>query len=292
MTSSISSTANKNDDGSYGWEKSVTDVNNVDENFANARDLGYTRMNYARVTAVAELGKYNEKDTYKIQVQSNGKLSISLRDSGAEESVLDLGEYEDYLDQLKQQTDLEGYAAEQEKKQAELEENGVLSTTAPNLTLKVYQVKNGKQVLIADSTADKDSKEYENLKALLTGEYKATAGDYYFEVGKSEEASDSEDYPYAMQILQGTDYKHDYVMTQADSEDTTNETITNTPSSGSGSTSMISAAYAAQIQAVQNQGAADLLSAGASNLSSLTSDDDGNSLANSLFSSLISSSNG
>ena len=107
-----------------------------------------------------------------------------------------------------------------------------------------------------------------------------------------EEASDSEDYPYAMQILQGTDYKHDYVMTQADSEDTTNETITNTPSSGSGSTSMISAAYAAQIQAVQNQGAADLLSAGASNLSSLTSDDDGNSLANSLFSSLISSSNG
>lgn len=190
----------------------------------------------------------------RIQVQSNGKLSISLRDSGAEESVLDLGEYEDYLTELRQQTDPEGYAEEQEKAQEELEKNGVLSTTAPNLTLKVYQIKNGKEVLIADSTADKDSKEYENLKNLLTGEYKATSGDYYIEVGKNEDALSNEEYPYAIQILQGTSYKHDYVMTQAASEDTKNETITTPPSTTSGSTSLISASYAAQIQAIQDQG--------------------------------------
>lgn len=213
MASSISSSTNLNDDGSYGWEKSVTDVNNIDESLANARDLGYTRLNYARVTAVAELGKYNEKDTYKIQVQSSGKLSISLRNAGAEENVLDLSSYEEYLDELRQQTDPEGYAAEQKKAQEELENTDLLATTAPDMTMKVYQIKNGKEVLIADSTADKDSTEYQNLKALITGEYKATAGDFYIEIGKTEEADNKIDYPYAVQILQGTTFKHDYVMT-------------------------------------------------------------------------------
>ncbi len=289
MVSSISSTTNLNDDGSYGWEKSVTDVNNVDESLANARDLGYTRLNYARVTAVAELGKYNERDIYKIQVQSNGKLSISLRNSNGDDNVLDLSSYEEYLDELKQQTDPEGYAAEQEKAQKELENTNLLETTAPDMTLKVYQVKNGKQVLIADSTADTDSTEYQNLKALITGEYKATAGDFYIEVGKTEDADNSADYPYAIQILQGTSYKHDYVMTQADSEDTANKTISTTPATTTNSTttSTISASYAAQIQAVRDEGAANLLAAGYSNMASITSSDD-DSTASSLFSGLLS----
>lgn len=170
MVSSISSSTNLNDDGSYGWEKSVTDVNNIDESLANARDLGYTRLNYARVTAVAELGKYNQKDTYKIQVQSSGKLSISLRNAGAEENVLDLSSYEEYLDELRQQTDPKGYAAEQKKAHEKLENTDLLATTVPDMTMKVYQIKNGKEVLIADSTADKDSTEFQNLKALITGE--------------------------------------------------------------------------------------------------------------------------
>lgn len=103
------SVSNKDENGVAGWEKSVVDVNNIDESFSNARDLGYTRLNYARVTAIAELGKYNERDIYKIQVQSNGKMSISLRSSDTtDEKVLDLSEYEEYLDNLKQQLDPEG----------------------------------------------------------------------------------------------------------------------------------------------------------------------------------------
>lgn len=290
MTSSISSTTNVDENGVAGWEKNVTDVNNIDESFANARDLGYTRLNYSRITTIAQLGEYNERDIYKVQVQSNGKLSISLRNEGVEENVLDLSEYEQYLDELKQQLDPEGYAEEQAAQKAEQEDLDLLETTAPGMTLKVYMVKNGKEVLIADSTAEKDSEEYQNMSAILSGDYRATKGNYYIEVGKTEDADPKADHPYAMQILQGTTYKHDYVMTQSDSADTTNKEISTTQDTSLNSTtgtSAISAAYAAQIQAVRDEGAANLLASGASNLSSLTADDS-NSNATALFSALLS----
>ncbi len=290
MTSSISSTTNVDENGVAGWEKNVTDVNNIDESFANARDLGYTRLNYSRITTIAQLGEYNERDIYKVQVQSNGKLSISLRNEGVEENVLDLSKYEQYLDELKQQLDPEGYAEEEAAQKAEQEDKALLEETAPGMTLKVYMVKNGKEVLIADSTAEKDSEEYQNMTAILSGDYRATKGNYYIEVGKTEDADPKADHPYAMQILQGTTYKHDYVMTQSDSADTTNKEISTTQDTSLSSTtgtSAISAAYAAQIQAVRDEGAANLLAAGASNLSSLTADDS-SSNASALFSALLS----
>lgn len=270
--------------------KNVTDVNNIDESFANARDLGYTRLNYSRITTIAQLGEYNERDIYKVQVQSNGKLSISLRNEGVEENVLDLSEYEQYLEDLKKQLDPEGYAEEQAAQKAEQEDKDLLEATALGMTLKVYMVKNGKEVLIADSTADKDSEEYQNMSAILSGDYRATKGNYYIEVGKTEGADPKADHPYAMQILQGTTYKHDYVMPQNDSADTTNKEISTTQDTSLNSTtgtSAISAAYAAQIQAVRDEGAANLLAAGASNLSSLTADDS-SSNASALFSALLS----
>lgn len=142
MSSSISGVTNKDEYGKYSWEKTVVDVNNVDESFANARDLGYTRLNYARVTAVASIDKYNTVDNYKIQVQSNGKLSIGLRNTDSkDENVLDLSEYEEYLDNLKKQLDPEGWQAEQDKKMEELENQNVLDPTAPGMTLKIYATK-------------------------------------------------------------------------------------------------------------------------------------------------------
>ncbi len=294
MTSSISSVTNKDENGISSWEKSVTDVNNIDESFANARDLGYTRLNYARVTTVASLGKYNERDIYKIQLQSNGNLSISLRNTaGSDEKVLDLSQYEQYLEDLKKQLDPEGYAEEQAAKEKELAEMDLLETTAPDMTLKVYMVKNGKQVLIADSSAEKGSDEYENMSAILKGEYKATKGYYYIEVGKTEDADNSEDYPYAMQVLQGTKYKHDYVMTQADSADTTNKEISTMQDSSLSSTSAygtttISAAYAAQIQAISYDGAANMLAAGYTNMANIKAGS--SSAAVKLFSTILNNS--
>lgn len=181
MVSSISGSTNVDDKGINHWEKTVTDVNDVDEKFSNARDLGYMRLNYARVSAIGNLAKYDTQDIYKIQVQSNGKLTIGLR-SGSEsddESVLDLSEYQQKLDELKKQTDPEGYAKEQAEKKKKEEAYGLLGANGEGLQMQVYMKKNGKEVLIGDTTADKDSKEYANMEKILNGEYRAKQGDYY-----------------------------------------------------------------------------------------------------------------
>lgn len=284
MTSSISGVTNKDDKGVYSWEKTVKDVNNVDESFANARDLGYTRLNYARITAVGKLGKYDSKDIYSLQVQSNGKLSLSLRNTNAEdEKVLDLSKYEEKIDEIKKMLDPEGWKAEQEKKQAELEKMDLLDTTAKGMTVKVYTVKNGRQVLVGDSTAEKGTKERDNLDAMLKGEYKAQKGNYYIEVGTQDGYEFDEDPAYAMQILQGTTYKHDYIMTETVSDDTKNKKITKTPSQNSAS-GALSPANALLIQAGRYQSTAQMLSVGYMNMASINSKKDS---VSQLFSTLL-----
>lgn len=292
MSSTISGATNQDDKGIYSWEKGVTDVNNIDESLGNARDLGYTRLNYARVTAVAQLGKYNEKDIYKIQVQSNGKLSISLRNtSGSDEKVLDLSKYENSINELKQKLDPEGYAKQKEEEAAKLAEAGLLGTTAPNMYIKVYAIKGNKEVVIADSTADKDSDEYKNAEALITGEYRATKGDIYIEIGHLEDADVSDGIPYALQIMQGTSHKHDYIMTQSDSSDTKNKKLSTQKDqalmTSAGGTYSISAAYAAQIQAVRDEGAANMLVNGYLNMASINNSKNTDSKQFSIFSNLL-----
>lgn len=141
MTSSISGTSNVKDGIAY-WEKQVKDVNDVDEKFSNSRDLGYLRLNYSRLTAVGSLAKYDKEDNYKVTVQSNGKLSISIRNASAEdEKVLDLSKYEEALDELKKQTDPEGWAKEQEEKKQKEAEQNLIEVTAPGMQMQVYMVK-------------------------------------------------------------------------------------------------------------------------------------------------------
>ncbi|MGN0914293.1 MAG: hypothetical protein ACI4OW_05310 [Alphaproteobacteria bacterium] len=284
MVSSIPKTTNRDENGVYGWEKTVKDVNNIDETFANARDLGYTRLNHARVTAVGKLGKYDSKDIYSIQVQSNGKLSIALRNTNAEEEkVLDLSKYEEKLDEIKKMLDPEGWQAEQDKKQKELEETDLLDTTAKGMTLKVYTVKNGRQVLLADSTAEKGSKEREVLEEILKGDYRAKAGNYYIEVGTQDGYEFDEDPAYAMQIMQGTTFKHDYVLTETVSNDTKNKKISTVPSETT-SSGNLSAGNAMLIQAQRYQSTAQMLAVGYLNMADIQNKQ--NSAAK-LFSSLL-----
>lgn len=103
MATTVSTTIPADNSSLGYWEKTVTDVNNVDESFANARDLGYTRLNYARVSVVGKLSEYyDSSDMYKIQLQSNGTVSLSIKGGdSSNEKVLDLSAYEQKLDELK-----------------------------------------------------------------------------------------------------------------------------------------------------------------------------------------------
>ena len=197
MTSSISGTSNVKDGIAY-WEKQVKDVNDVDEKFSNSRDLGYLRLNYSRLTAVGSLAKYDKEDNYKVTVQSNGKLSISIRNASAEdEKVLDLSKYEEALDELKKQTDPEGWAKEQEEKKQKEAEQNLIEVTAPGMQMQVYMVKNGREVLVGDSSAEKGDDLRDNLDAMLKGEYKATKGVYYIKVSRDDTVGKNEDIKYA-----------------------------------------------------------------------------------------------
>lgn len=269
MVSSISGATNVDDKGINHWEKTVTDVNDVDEKFSNARDLGYMRLNYARVSAIGNLAKYDTQDIYKIQVQSNGKLTIGLR-SGSEsddESVLDLSEYQQKLDELKKQTDPEGYAKEQAEKKKKEEAYGLLGANGEGLQMQVYMKKNGREVLIGDTTADKDSKVYANMEKILNGEYRAKSGDYYIKISRSDEIDSRKEVPYLLQVKQGDSYKHDYITKEQASKDTKNKKKSTVPMTNVGGT--LSAVNALQIQAQRYQTAAQMLQVGYMNMADI-----------------------
>ena len=294
MSTNISGVTNKDDSGHYSWEKSVVDINDVDEAFGTARDLGYTRLNYARVTTVSTLDKYDTKDMYAIQLQSNGNLRATIKSGGNDDKVLDFSKYEKKLEEIKRLLDPAGYAQEELDKLKEQEKIDIFEENAPDLYMKVYMVQRGKPVLIADSTADKDSELYQNAEAIMNGEYRAKKGNYYIESGYKEGVDiPREGTPYALQVMQGTDFKHDYVTKEMKSEDSKNKETTSRPdmelqsaTTGSYGTMTISAAYAAQIQAQSYVNTAAMLSDAYLNIASITASksEDKGAL---LFSSLL-----
>ena len=272
-------------DGVAGWDKSVTDINNIDESFANARDLGYSRRNNTRVSVIGRLGKYDDRDLYKIQVQSNGKIFLNLRaGDSSDDSVLDLSKYELKLKEfeasmaamgIKQdeiaaniiKTPLDKAKAEvaKMKEAREKEKAGLLDDLAPGMTVKVYMQKGNKTVCIGDTTADKNSKEYATMKSILSGDYKAKKGMYYIEVSSEDKLR--EEMPYVMQLKQGDKYINDYLVTEAKSQDSKNETISTT--STTSSSEQISAAYVAQIQAQRYEATTTMMTSAYTNLASI-----------------------
>lgn len=260
------------DASSQYWEKTLTDMNNVDESFANARDLGYSRLNYSRLTAIGTLAKVDKVDIYKTNVISNrGKLSISVRTGGEDSKVLDLSTYETYLNQLKQQTDPEGYEKEKAEKKKEQAEKSSLELTAPGVRIEVYSTnRQGKQVLVADSAEDEGSELRENLELMLTGEYEASKGTYYIKISRDETVDSDEEMPYALQIKMGDTFKHDYVAIEQPSEDTNNGKESKIPltTSSGGSLSVVNAL---QIQASRYQATAQMLQVGYQNMASIYS---------------------
>lgn len=269
-TSSISGTGNIKDGVAY-WEKQVKDVNDIDEKFANARDLGYVRLNHSRTTAIGSLAKNDSSDIYKIALQSNGKLGISIRNGeGEEEKVLDLSKYEQELDNLKKQNDPVGWAKEQEEKRLKEAEEELLSITAPGMQAQVYMMQNGREVLIGDSSAEKGTKLRDAFEEMIKGDYKAKKGTYYVKLSRDETVGKNDELKYALQLKMGDKVKHDYVLTESVSEDTKNKKNTRVPSMADYTgTGALSGVNALQIQATKYQATAQMLAVGYLNMADI-----------------------
>ncbi len=145
--------------GDY-YEKNVADVNNVDESFDNARDLGYLRHQTYRVSVAGALSaNFDATDIYKIQIQSNNKLTLSFRNSEAKgsEKVLNLDKYNEFYKELLSQTDPQAYDELIAKEAAEQRKSSFLEYVAPGFKVEVYKEDHrGNKELIADSSGHTD----------------------------------------------------------------------------------------------------------------------------------------
>lgn len=242
----IGSATNVTEDGVRIWEKSVKDSNNIDEIFRNARDIGYTRLNQYRTTVVGKLSaRFDSSDIYKVNVQSNAKLSLSLR--------LATDENEEAISN------------------AEGDDKKLLNITAPGMSVQVYTMRGSREVLVADSSATEGTKLRTNMDNMLKGEYKATSGTYYVKISREKGVSENTEMPYALQLQQGDKPKHDYVVSEQVSDDTTNKKVsrnaTSTYTSSDGTA--ITGANALQILATKNEGAANMLADGYLNVANI-----------------------
>ena len=273
MATTVSTTIPADNSSLGYWEKTVTDVNNVDESFANARDLGYTRLNYARVSVVGKLSEYyDSSDMYKIQLQSNGTVSLSIKGGdSSNEKVLDLSAYEQKLDELKKITDPEGWAKEQEEKALAEQNKDWMAEWAPGLKVEVYTInKNGKETLIGDSSAEKGTETRDNIDAMFSGEYKAKKDTMlYIKITRDDTVSKNEELAYVLQIQQGEKYKHDYVSKEGLSDDSKNKTETKIPLTQTSASGSLSSVNALQIQASKYEATAQMLQVGYLNMANI-----------------------
>lgn len=217
----IPSNSNIDDKGIQYWEKQAKDVNNVDETFDNARDLGYVRLNYSRLTAIGKLSsQYDSSDMYKITVQSKGSLGLSIRTTGDGDKVLDLSKYDEAYKQLLAQTDPEAYQALIDKENEESSKKQLLEYTAPGMKVEIYQSKNGRNVLIGDSAAEPGSDLRVALEDMLKGEKQVVAGTYYAKISRDDSIGANDELDYIFQTSMGKGFKHEYAFTEAPSTDT------------------------------------------------------------------------
>lgn len=268
-TTTITAPGASSDNSSKYWEKKISDVNNIDEKFSNARDLGYLRLNYSRLTAVGKMSLYDNVDIYKVSVQSNGKMAISIRNDGLEDDGPDFSKYEAELDKLKQQTDPEGYKREQAEKAEKEANQALLAVTAPGMKMEVYMLNpKGKEVLVGDSSAEKGTKERESLDAMLKGDYPAKRGNYYIKVSRDDTVKADKEMSYALQMTMGTTYKHDYAAVEGISQDTKNKTESKLAMTMDAS-GKLSPFNALQIQASRHQATAQMLQIGYMNMADI-----------------------
>ncbi len=251
------------------WEKSVTDINNVDESFANARDLGYIRLNYARASAVGELHEnYDAEDIYKVELQSKGNLAISVM-APEEESPLDFSKYDEYYKELLRENDPAAYEELVAKEEEEEAQKQLLSYTAPGTKVEVYSLdKYGREILIGDSSLEEGEELRESFDSMLKGEYKAEKGTYYIKVSRDDTVAADEQLSYVMQVSMGDSFKHDYVATEATSEDSKSNTESHMSAELN---SYLNGANAMQAQATTNQNAANMLASAYTNLAEIKS---------------------
>ena len=87
--------------------------------------------------------------------------------------------------------------------------------------MQLFTVKNGREVVVADSAAEEDSKEFEAFESLAMGEYRIRNPEmFYIKVSRIDEKKLSEAHQYAIQVQIGDNHKHDYMTVEKNVDET------------------------------------------------------------------------
>lgn len=246
------------------WEKTVRDPLNANENWSKARDLGIARINYSRLSLVAELSKDDSVDYYKFNAISRGNLRISIRDSDAANQDDDLPELDanEYIKAAG--IAVEETALDQAEKQKSQFEEILANLRGKNTRMQLFTIKNGKEVVVADSTAEEGSTEFDNFESLSYGEYRLRNSQmFYLKISRIDETKSSDVYQYTVQVQIGDNHKHDYLTT---------ETVTKSSTEYEGKKgAYVSSAGQAALDALTAYNVANLCSEAQTAFASLTS---------------------
>ena len=170
------------------WEKEVFEPGEFGiDAYTTARDIGYIRKNVSRLSIISALSssENDSVDWYKFNVQTKGKMSLSIR-SDAESGVELDPESDDYLEQV-----IDMFASK-------------------GMRIEIMKMERNKMVAYA-SNDDTNEKAYERFKQLIRGDEQINQlGTYYLKVSTVDGKPPKEDINYIMQLQMGDTYKHDY----------------------------------------------------------------------------------
>ena len=273
-TTSISAGVNRS------WEKAVYSLKGAPEGFGNVMDAGYLRLNYARNTIMGSLvGKENTMDIYKLNVQSGGRMGINIKggiDNGpvlklTEEQLAAQEEAQKVIDEYERNKNPELWLLKEKQREEEAAlakaNEKMIASEAPGLRIEVYIMQGGKPKLVADSHADKGSKERTNMDDMMLGDYKAAKGEYFVKVTRDDTVDKGAEVPYAIQTIIGKTYKHDYVVRKQITEDTSK--VQNAGVILPGNNFRLSQSDILTIQASKYQATADMLAIGYLNMADI-----------------------
>ncbi len=171
-------------------EKKTQDVYN--ETWGSARDIGYIRKDYTRISVVSSLTPNDDDSTdwYKFFVQSKGDLTMSVKTDAETDLELDPSSdtyFEDVISYF----------------------------SGAGLTIELYEEAGGRMNVIASNDSTKEEA-FANFENLVRGKLDTQrVGQYYVKVSTENGEIPKENINYILQFQMGTEYKQDFATVES-----------------------------------------------------------------------------
>ncbi len=171
-------------------EKQTQDV--YGESWGSARDMGYIRKDYSRISVVSSLSAQDEDsgDWYKFFVQTKGELTMSVKTDAETDLELD-PESDTYFEDV------------------------IEYFSGAGLKIELYQEKGGRMDVVASNDKTQEDA-FATFEQLVRGTLDIQAtGNYYVKVSTEDGEVPQEDINYILQFQMGDSFKYDFATVES-----------------------------------------------------------------------------